>query len=96
MPYDIPPKGTSAEVAAMDDVGLYAVDVWRGSPTATNIPQPGGDPIEAYNICLWLGGTQSIDNTSSATYNIPYANIDRIAFGMVGIFGSVVFHFMIR
>lgn len=92
MPYDIPPKGTSAEVAAMDDVGLYAVDVWRGSPTETNIPQPGGgDPIEAYNICLWLGGTQSIDNTSSATYNIPYANIDRIAFGMVGIFGSVVF-----
>ena len=54
---------------------------------------PGGDPIEAYNICLWLGGTQSIDNTSSATYNIPYANIDRIAFGMVGIFGSVVFPF---
>jgi len=92
MPYDIPPKGTSAEVAAMDDVGLYAVDVWRGSPTETNIPQPGGgDPIEAFNICLWLGGTQSIDNTSKATYNIPYANIDRIAFGMVGIFGSVIF-----
>ena len=44
MPYDIPPKGTSAEVAAMDDVGLYAVDVWRGSPTATNIPQPGRRP----------------------------------------------------
>ena len=92
MPYDIPPKGTSVEVAAMDDVGLYAVDVWRGSPTETNIPQPGGgDPIEAFNICLWLGGTQSIDNTSKVTYGIPYANIDRIAFGMVGIFGSVVF-----
>jgi len=94
MPYDIPPKGTSEEIEKMDDVGLYAVDVWRGSPTVTNIPQPGGgDPIEAFNISLWLGGTQSIDNTDPFTYNIPYANIDRIAFGMVGIFGSVVFPF---
>tara|TARA_Y100001937_G_scaffold90222_1_gene122024 strand:+ start:1480 stop:4689 length:3210 start_codon:yes stop_codon:yes gene_type:complete len=90
MPYDILPSSNSATTEAMDDVGLYTVDVWRGSPTITAVPQPGGgDPFEAFNIQLWLGGTQGVSDP--VAQGMTYTNIDRIAFGMVGVFGTVTY-----
>ena len=88
MPYDILPSSTASVTENMSDVGLYCVDIWRGGPSATLAPQPGGgDPNEAYNICLWLGGTQGVGDPVGQ--GMTYTNIDRIAFGMVGIFGSI-------
>ena len=90
MPYDILPSTNSATTEAMDDVGLYTVDVWRGGPTITAVPQPGGgDPQEAFNIQLWLGGTQGVSDP--VAQGMTYTNIDRIAFGMVGVFGTVTY-----
>ena len=90
MPYDILPSTNSATTEAMDDVGLYTVDVWRGSPTISAVPQPGGgDPQEAFNIQLWLGGTQGVSDP--VAQGMTYTNIDRIAFGMVGVFGTVTY-----
>ena len=88
MPYDILPSSTASVTENMSDVGLYCVDIWRGGPSETLAPQPGGgDPNEAYNICLWLGGTQGVGDPVGQ--GMTYTNIDRIAFGMVGIFGSI-------
>ena len=88
MPYDILPSSTASVTKNMSDVGLYCVDIWRGGPSDTTTPQPGGgDPNEAYNICLWLGGTQGVGDPVGQ--GMTYTNIDRIAFGMVGIFGSI-------
>jgi len=88
MPYDILPSSTPSVTENMSDVGLYCVDVWRGGASDTLAPQPGGgDPLEAWNICLWLGGTQGVNDPVGQ--GMTYTNIDRIAFGMVGIFGSI-------
>lgn len=88
MPYDILPSTNSATTEAMDDVGLFSVDVWRGSAAGGEVPQPGGGEIfDAYNIQLWLGGTQGISNP--VAQGIPYTNVDRIAFGMAGAFGVI-------
>jgi len=90
MPYDILPSTNSATTEAMDDVGLFSVDVWRGSALGGTVPQPGeGDIVDAYNIQLWLGGTQGISNP--VAQGIPYTNVDRIAFGMAGAFGVIDF-----
>ena len=86
MPYDILPSTNSATTEAMDDVGLFSVDVWRGTAAGGEVPQPGaGELFDAYNIQLWLGGTQGISNP--VAQDIPYTNVDRIAFGMAGAFG---------
>jgi hypothetical protein len=86
MPYDILPSTNSATTEAMDDVGLYTVDVLRGSSESGISPAPGGGlEQDAYSIILWLGGTQGISDP--VTQGIPYTNVDRIAFGMAGVFG---------
>ena len=86
MPYDILPSTNSATTEAMDDVGLFSVDVWRGTAAGGEVPQPGaGEIFDAFNIQLWLGGTQGISNP--VAQDIPYTNVDRIAFGMAGAFG---------
>ncbi len=86
MPYDILPSTNSATTEAMDDVGLFSVDVWRGTAAGGEVPQPGaGEIFDAFNIQLWLGGTQGISNP--VAQGIPYTNVDRIAFGMAGAFG---------
>ena len=90
MPYDILPSSTASVTENMSDVGLYCVDIWRGGPSESRAPQPGGgDPNEAYNICLWLGGTQGVGDP--VAQGMTYVDIDRIAFGMVGVFGCIVY-----
>ena len=86
MPYDILPSTNSTTTANMDDVGLYTVDVLRGSSASGVSPEPGGGlEVDAYSIILWLGGTQGISDP--VAQGIPYTNVDRIAFGMAGVFG---------
>lgn len=86
MPYDILPSTNSATTEAMDDVGLFAVDILRGASQSGVAPEPGGGlEVDAYSISLWLGGTQGISDP--VAQGIPYTNVDRIAFGMAGIFG---------
>ena len=86
MPYDILPSTNSITTANMDDVGLYTVDVLRGSTQSGVSPAPGGGlEQDAYSIILWLGGTQGISDP--VAQGIPYTNVDRIAFGMAGVFG---------
>jgi len=90
MPYDILPSTNSATTEAMDDVGLFAVDILRGTNENGIAPAPGGgNDADAYSICLWLGGTQGI--ARPVTQGIPYVNVNRIAFGMAGIFGCPYF-----
>jgi hypothetical protein len=90
MPYDILPSTNSTTTANMDDVGLYTVDVLRGSSASGVSPAPGGGlETDAYSIILWLGGTQGISNP--VAQGIPYTNVDRIAFGMAGVFGCPSF-----
>ena len=86
MPYDILPSTNSTTTANMDDVGLYTVDVLRGASDVGEAPAPGGGlDVDAYSIILWLGGTQGISDP--VAQGIPYTNVDRIAFGMAGVFG---------
>jgi len=87
MPYNLGPDTDPAVVEEMSDVGLYCVDIWRQTPYDGNVAQPGGgDPLEAYNIQLILGGTQAV--ADSIQLGMTYANIDRVAYGMWGVFGS--------
>jgi len=90
MPYNILPHDDRTQISDMDDVGLYTVDVWRNSSIEQAPNAPGSqDPREAYAISLWLGGTQAVGETELTNLGIPYTNVDRLAYAMVGTFANL-------
>ena len=90
MPYNILPHDDRTQISDMDDVGLYTVDVWRNSSIEKAPNAPGSQsPEEAYAISLWLGGTQAVGETERGNLDIPYTNVDRLAYAMVGTFANI-------
>ena len=90
MPYNILPHDDRTQISNMDDVGLYTVDIWRNSSIEQSPNTPGSQsPEEAYAISLWLGGTQAVGETERGNLDIPYTNVDRLAYAMVGTFANI-------
>jgi len=98
MPYNILPHDDRLQAPDLDDVGLYTVDVWRETNQGDNRNVPGGGtPNGSYAISLWLGGTQAVAKSElshtvtgvAGGLGIPYSNIDRLAYAMVGTFANL-------